>query len=137
MKQETITAKEYRKLKGKKSNKYHNEKVIYAGEKFDSKKECERWKELLIAQAMGCIKDLRRQVKFELLPKQPGQRAINYIADFVYEETFMDTPGKNHRGGELYKTIKVVEDCKGYRTAIYRQKKKWMRAKYGIDILES
>lgn len=29
--------------------------------------------------------DVREQVKFELLPKQDGERAVHYIADFVVQ----------------------------------------------------
>jgi len=31
----------------------------------------------------------------------------------------------------------IVEDVKGFRTPVYRLKKKLMRALYGIEILES
>ena len=51
-------------------NKYHNKKVTVDGITFDSVKEARRYSELILLQRAGKIKDLRRQVKFELIPKQ-------------------------------------------------------------------
>lgn len=103
----------FKKYKEKK-NKYHNEIIEVDGEKIDSKKEYERYKELKLLENQGIIKDLRRQVRFELQPsyKKNGKlvRGIYYIADFVYIDTF--------------KGQKIVEDTKGYRTEIYKLKKK-------------
>lgn len=64
--------------------KFKNKKVKIEGLTFDSKKEFKRWKDLVDRQKNGEIKYLDRQVKFEILPKQVGERAITYIADFVY-----------------------------------------------------
>ena len=50
------------------ANKYGNKKVMYAGQKFDSKLEAHRWAELEIMRKAGLIGDLRRQVPFELIP---------------------------------------------------------------------
>ena len=55
--------------------------------------------ELKLLQRAGKIRNLRCQVPFELVPKQDGERAVKYIADFVYEEN-----------GSM-----VVEDAKGFR----------------------
>lgn len=76
-------------------------------------------------QRTGVIKNLDRQVSFELIPalKENGkviQRAITYKADFVYEQN-----------GKV-----IVEDAKGFRTEVYKIKKKLMRWKYGIEIME-
>ena len=85
------------------------------------------------------IKDLKRQVKFELVPTQRepdaiGKRGgihkgkviengVNYIADFVYTDC---------RSGEI-----VVEDSKGMRTKDYIIKRKLMLWIHGIRILET
>lgn len=66
--------------------KYGNRKVSIGKLKFDSKAEAERWNELVLLQRAGNIKNLRRQQPFELIAKQKGERAVNYIADFVYVE---------------------------------------------------
>ena len=71
------------------------------------------------------IKELKRQVKFELIPSQRidgkvVERACCYIADFVYI-----------RNGRF-----VVEDAKGVRTKEYRIKRKLMLYIHGIRITE-
>ena len=86
----------------------------------DSIKEANRWCELNLLLRAGKIQDLQRQVKFALIPKQDGERAVFYIADFVYTEN-----------GE-----KVVEDVKGMRTKEYKLKKKMMLYFHGIRIKE-
>lgn len=58
---------------------------------FDSRKEEDRWNQLVFLQKAGKIRDLRRQVKFELIPAQYQdgrclERAVNYYADFTYLE---------------------------------------------------
>lgn len=105
-------------------SKYHAKKVELDGMVFDSMKEAARWRELVLEQRAGAIKDLRRQVKYELIPAHKGvvrsERACAYIADFTY-----------YRGGEF-----IVEDVKGVRTEVYKIKRKLMAAKYGIEIRE-
>ena len=102
--------------------KYGNIKTVTSdGIKHDSVKEANRWCELNLMLRAGLIRDLQRQVKFELLPKQEGERAVYYIADFVYMEN----------------GVKVVEDVKGCRTEVYKLKKKMMLYFHGIRIRET
>ena len=90
-------------------SKYGNIKTTTSdGITHDSVKEANRWCELKLLERAGRISDLRRQVKFELIPKQEGERAIHYIADFVYIE--------NGR--------QVVEEVKGFRTKEDKLKKR-------------
>ena len=103
-------------------NKYGARKVkALDGQVFDSQKEYNRWCNLRLLEKAGKISDLRRQVKYELIPKQEGERACNYMADFVY---FQD--------GET-----VVEDCKGFRTEGYKIKRKLMLWVHGIKVKET
>lgn len=102
-------------------NKYRNKKVIVDGISFDSKKEAARYKELRMLERAGIILNLQLQVPFELIPKQDGERACTYKADFVYEQN-----GK-----------KVVEDTKGMKTDVYKIKRKLMLYRYGIKITET
>ena len=122
-----------------KKNKYNNSKININGEVYDSHKEAKRHHELLLLQKVGKIKDLQRQVKYELIPTQRepdtiGKRGgihkgkviengVNYIADFVYTDCHLD------------KT--VVEDSKGMRTKDYIIKRKLMLWIHGIKILET
>jgi hypothetical protein len=67
-------------------NKYHNVKTYVGKIKFDSKKEANRYLELCMLEKSGIIKNLERQKRFEIVPKTDGERAVHYVADFVYEE---------------------------------------------------
>lgn len=110
-----------------KRNKYRNQKVVYAGETFDSKAELERYAALKLMQRSGQITELERQVKFVLIPKQYDdrgkliERECSYIADFVY----YDRDGNRH-----------VEDVKGMRTKEYIIKRKLMLQEWGVRIEE-
>lgn len=109
-------------------NKYRSKKVVAEGQTFDSRKEYTEWLKLMIQQKEGKIRNLTRQVRYELIPKQVGldgkclERACHYVADFVYED---------NETGET-----VVVDAKGYRTPEYRIKKKLMLWILGIRIRE-
>ena len=95
-------------------SKHGNTPTAYLGEKFDSKAEKDRYLELLMLQKSGQLKNLRRQVVYELLPAAYGEQAVTYKADFVYE-----TGGKT-----------IVEDYKGFQTAAYKIKRKLFKQKY-------
>lgn len=72
--------------------KYNSKKTVVDGQKFDSKKEANRYQELLLLEKAGVIKNLSRQVKFVLIPSQRDEngkvieRECSYKADFKYEE---------------------------------------------------
>ena len=105
--------------------KYKNQKVTCNGIKFDSKKEANRYSELLLLERAGAITNLELQVPFELIPNQKingkvVERACKYVADFSYTEN-----------GQ-----RVVEDTKGFRTAEYIIKRKLMLYVHGIRIKE-
>lgn len=115
--------------------KYGNHKVKRDGMVFDSKREADRWKELKLLEKAGHISDLRRQVKYELIPTQYSdweytkngkkkvvEREASYIADFTYHDNVLGTD--------------VVEDAKGMRTQEYILKRKLMRYVHGIQIME-
>ena len=89
-------------------NKYHARAVRVDGIWFPSQKEAYRYLELKLLERAGVIQDLRLQVPFVLLPKSQYGRAVKYIGDFVYMEN-----GKQ-----------VVEDTKGYRTDVYKLKRR-------------
>lgn len=88
---------------------------------YDSKRESRRAQTLHLWQQAGAISNLKEQVKFELVPKQEGERSVTYIADFTYIEN-----------GQL-----VVEDAKGFRTPYYVIKRKLMKHVFGITIRET
>ena len=107
-------------------SKYGAKKVEVDGIVFDSKKEARRYQELKLFEKAGAISQLKRQVKFVLIPPQRldgkvVERECCYIADFVYLD----------KEGEM-----VVEDVKGVKTRDYIIKRKIMLYMYGIKIKE-
>ena len=103
-------------------SKYNARKTKIDDITFDSRKEAQRYLELKLLLRAGKIRSLRMQVKFELIPKQDGERACNYVADFVYEDAVT---------GQT-----VVEDTKGVKTRDYIIKRKLMLWRHGIKITE-
>lgn len=97
-------------------NKYHNKRVVIDGKVFDSKKEAERYQVLKMLESANIISNLSRQVPFELVPKQKNERAVKYIADFMYVETAT---------GKI-----IVEDVKGFKTDAYKLKRKLFKYRY-------
>lgn len=100
---------------GIKQTKYKNKRVERDGKKFDSIREADAYSELVLRRAAGEIKLILRQVPFDL----PG--GIRYFADFC----IIDKEGKFR-----------VLDAKGAKTRVYINKKKQLKAIWGIDIEE-
>ena len=121
-------------------NKYGNHKTRVDGMTFDSIREGRYYIYLRDLLRKGEISNLRMQVPFEVVPavyteevvhlkrkdktvRKCVQKAVHYIADFVYTDT---ASGKE-----------VVIDAKGYKTKEYILKKKMMLAFKGIEIVET
>lgn len=99
------------------SNKYNAKKAEINGVRFDSLKEARLYQKLENMQRMGIISDLQRQVRFELVPKQKDERAVYYVADYVFKE-----------GDKV-----VVADCKSAMTKklpVYVVKRKIFKWRY-------
>lgn len=108
---------------GPSSNKYSNVRAQADGITFASAKEAKRYGELKLLLHAGRIRDLERQQTFTLIVN--GEKVCSYRADFVYQEFAKGAWSR------------VVEDVKGQPTAVYKLKKKLMRACLGIDIRET
>ena len=120
--------------------KYNNRKTMTAdGIWHASEFEAARWCELKLLERAGKIKDLQRQVEYELIPAQyetyeryskKGQRLKDgcklierrccYVADFEYTDV---ATGQ-----------KVVEDTKGFSTKDFVIKRKLMLLVHGIKL---
>lgn len=112
-----MSAEEYKKMQSKRETsekKYKNIKAKVDGILFDSQKEANRYCELKLLLRAGQIQNLLRQVKFKLISKSSTERAVNYIADFVYMQD-----------GQT-----IVEDVKGIKTQTYIIKRKLMKERY-------
>ena len=122
-----VSIDEYRALlaRSEARSKYNNSKADFKGESFDSEKERDYYILLLDREKRGEITDIQRQVVITIqesfkTPSGEKYRAITYKADFVYK----DITGQVH-----------IVDVKGYKTEVYKIKKKLL-AYRGIYIEE-
>lgn len=99
----------------RRKSKFFNKPTIVDGIRFHSIKESRRYKELLLEQKAGKIKDLKLQPVFEIWVN--GRLICRYISDFQYIQV------------EPTMQI-VVEDVKGVLTDVYKLKKKLFLALY-------
>ena len=101
-------------------SKYKAKKTMVNGIEFDSKKEANRYATLLLLEKSGRIKDLKLQPIYELVPKfkknGKSYRKTTYKADFEYFDTKLNK--------------RVVEDVKGFKTDVYKLKKKLFEYKF-------
>lgn len=108
-------------------SKYRARKTTVDGITFDSRKEADRYLVLRDLEEDGSIEDLRRQVRYELVPAfdvdGKHYRPVFYVADFVYVD--------KETGKE------IVEDVKGARTDVYKLKSKLFARRYGVSIKET
>ena len=102
------------------AEKYHNVRATVDGIRFDSLKEARRYYELKLLQRAGVICDLKLQPVFELIPgfTKNGRtyRKVVYRADFSYYDKANGT--------------RIIEDVKGFKTDVYKLKKKMFEYKY-------
>lgn len=135
-------------------SKYHNKKISTAQGEYDSKLEMQRHLYLLGLQEKGLIRNLQRQVEFELIPRQTRtelvrlktkwkekevfkEHPVSYIADFTYEKRLRIEDGTMTMCG----WEPVVEDTKGQstgrwssQTPDFRIKKKLMLYIHNIEV---
>lgn len=100
-------------------SKYNNKKTEYNGRTYDSKREAHRAWELDMLQKAGEVKEIEYQPVFECVVN--NKKICKYIADFKI--TYSD--------GHV-----EIEDVKGYKTDVYKLKKKLVEALHNIIILE-
>lgn len=125
-------------------SKYGAVKTTVDGITFDSKREAAHYRDLLARLSAGDIRRLKCQPRYALCalivdgadPRDVNAGAAScrrcpvaeYVADFEYEES--------DRGyGGIIWTL-VVADVKGARTDIFRLKKRFFEAQYGVKIRE-
>ncbi len=105
-------------------SKYNNIKTVIDGITFDSKKEAQRYQDLLLLQRAGVIGEIIRQPSFVLQEKfvsRSGEkiREITYRADFAYRE--------------INRIVWTVEDVKGgnaTKTPDFKLKRKMFLKRY-------
>ena len=101
-------------------SKYGAQKTTVDGIEFDSKAEARRYGELRLLERSGRIKNLERQVRYDL--EVNGVKIGFYKADFRYWDQATSQ--------------QVVEDVKGMRTPVFAIKAKLMKALHRVEIVE-
>ena len=102
-------------------SKYYNEKTVYNGVKFDSKKESLYARKLdILKNAKGNEKVLSYQMQVPFQVELSGVKICKYILDFQV----------------MYSDRTEYVDVKGIKTPMYRLKKKLVEAQFGIIIKE-
>jgi len=104
-------------------SKYRAVKTEIDGIVFDSKAEAKQYAHLKQLESLCLIKNLvadKSKLRFEI--KLNDVKICTYVADFSYFK----------QDGHF-----VVMDVKGFKTDVYRLKKKLFRACYGFDITEA
>jgi hypothetical protein len=120
----------------KRPHKYRAQPTVVDGVRFASKREARRYGELKLLEQAGEIHDLRLQPRFPLMAPGLGNGGPyervhlgEYRGDFLYCAC--------RRGAaKCERTRTVVEDVKGFKTPLYRWKKRHVEAQYGIQIRE-
>ena len=123
-------------------SKYKAVKTEVDGITFDSKKEAKRYSELKILEKAGHITHLELQPVYSI--DINGRHICNYLGDFRYFTVRDPNRGtfKNEKGELQTATMtqdpegQVLEDCKGFRTDIYKLKKKLVEALYPGTIIK-
>ena len=108
------------------SMKYNNQKKTVDGLTFDSILEARRYTVLKSRLEAGTISDLRLQPHYTIMEGYKDLsgtyiRPVQYIADFSY----INADGK-----------RIAEDTKGVRTEAYAIKRKLVRDRFGVEIVE-
>ena len=109
------------------SMKYNNQKKTVDGLTFDSILEARRYTVLKSRLEAGTISDLRLQPHYTIMEGYKDLsgtyiRPVQYIADFSY---IINEDGR-----------RIVEDAKGVRTEAYAIKRKLVRDRFGVDVVE-
>ncbi len=100
-------------------SKYRAKPIVIDGLTFASQKEGKRYGELKLLERAGKIWHLVTQPAFPFFIGT--NKLFTYYADFYYSD------------GDRT----IIEDVKGFKTPVYRLKKKIIEAAYGIEITET
>tara|TARA_R100000697_G_scaffold42040_1_gene54841 strand:+ start:348 stop:683 length:336 start_codon:yes stop_codon:yes gene_type:complete len=107
--------------------KYRAIRTMVDGIYFDSKREANRYSELKMMEKAGIINSLKLQPEFKCMVN--GKKVCTYKADFEY--LIVDDIGPQGQIGYY-----IVEDVKGFKTPVYRLKKKLVEACYPGTVIK-
>jgi hypothetical protein len=108
--------REFLARQGRTRRKFGNQPSVVDGQRFDSRREAETYRQLKLRREAGEVKWFLRQTRFDL----PG--GVIYRADFLVYFG-------GERGVEIW-------DSKGHASATYKIKRRQVEAIYGVEILE-
>ena len=107
-------------------SKYNAKKTIIDGIKFDSKKEGAYYLKLKQLEKAGMITDLKLQVPFQWVETHSNlDQAIHFKRKYIADFTCID-----------YNKDLCIIDVKGYKTEVYKKKKKIVEKIFNIIITE-
>ena len=107
--------------------KYRAIRTMVDGIYFDSKREANRYSELKMMEKAGIINSLKLQPEFKCVVN--GKKVCTYKADFEY--LIVDDIGPQGQIGYY-----IVEDVKGFKTPVYRLKKKLVEALFPGTVIK-
>lgn len=105
-------------------NKYGAVRTTVDGISFASKAEAEHYSRLCLLMKAGEVAWFCRQPRFVL------EGGVEYVADFIVQ---YNAP---HLSAVIAPPHVEVQDCKGMDTPVYILKRKQVKARYGIKIVE-
>ena len=117
-------------------SKYKAVKTTIDGITFDSKKEAKRYTELKLLEKAGHITHLELQPEYQITIN--GAKICKYKADFRYFTVRQENNALSYNSKGEWQTPtmtgdkegQIVEDVKGFKTPIYRLKKRLVEASY-------
>jgi len=117
-------------------SKYKAVKTTIDGITFDSKREAKRYSELKVLEKAGHITHLELQPEYQITIN--GAKICKYKADFRYFTVRAENNERSYNSKGEWQTPtmtgdkegQIVEDVKGFKTPIYRLKKRLVEASY-------
>ena len=117
-------------------SKYKAVKTTIDGITFDSKREAKRYTELKVLEKSGHITHLELQPEYQITIN--GAKICKYKADFRYFTVRQENNALSYNSKGEWQTPtmtgdkegQIVEDVKGFKTPIYRLKKRLVEASY-------
>jgi hypothetical protein len=113
-------------------HKYNAVRTEVDGITFDSKAEAVRYQELRLLELAKEVRNIRLQPAFVLTTVTPDGEVVPVCVarmDFEYEEFHYSTSSNCAQCWH-----RVIEDRKGYDTAVSKLKRKWVERQYGITV---
>ncbi len=106
-------------------HKFNAKRTEVDGITFHSRKEARRYQELRLLEKAVEVRNLTTQPAFVLITVTPDGEVVPvgvWRGDFAYEEKH----GREWRH--------VIEDVKGFQTALFKWKRKHVEKQYGITV---